>query len=527
VKLIPTSRGGSLLRFALGALIVVAFTATTTAVAGLLEVKQLTQDLGLTPALKNARVDVPNPGQAQTILVIGSDHRAGTPFSTANTDTMMLIRLDPNSQTINVLSIPRDLKVQIPQGATSFRSKLNATYSVGGPNLLIKVLRTQVFPSLKVNHIIDVNFRGFSGLVDAIGCVYTDVDHRYYNNTAYTGYSSIDIEPGYQKLCGDNQASTGALAFVRFRHTDSDIVRNARQQDFIRWAKEQYSAGKLIANRDKLLRIFGANAQTDHNLHTTDGLINLFDLLAFSAGHSINQIKFPAQLQPCGGGGPVTTNGTTQLAPASPCYVTADPAAERAAFAAFMRPTIAQAKKASRSHGPSGPPKHHKTGGNTGTPGLVADPIDGMAQVKALQGRAGMPVYYPKMIVAGTQYCSDLTRACPVEISQPNTYPRHYRLHDQHGHPYVAYRMTLVANAVLGEYYGLQGTRWQHPPILDHPTQTEHINGKTLLEYFNGNKLTLVAWRTPQGVYWVSNTLTSDIPNQQLVGVAASLTPGH
>jgi anionic cell wall polymer biosynthesis LytR-Cps2A-Psr (LCP) family protein len=99
-----------------------------------------------------------------------------------------------------------------------------------------------VFPELQVNHIVDVNFAGFEDLVNAIGCVYTDVDHRYYNNTAgLTDYSSIDIQPGYQKLCGD-QAITGALAFVRFRHTDSDIVRNARQQDFIRWAKDQYGS---------------------------------------------------------------------------------------------------------------------------------------------------------------------------------------------------------------------------------------------------------------------------------------------
>ena len=82
---------------------------------------------------------------------------------------------------------------------------------------------------------------------------------------------------------------------MRFRHTDSDIVRNARQQDFIRWAKDQFSQDQIINNRDKLLKIFGAHAQTDQNLHTTDGLINLFDLVAFSAGHTIKQIPFPAQ----------------------------------------------------------------------------------------------------------------------------------------------------------------------------------------------------------------------------------------
>jgi hypothetical protein len=42
--------------------------------------------------------------------------------------------------------------------------------------------------------------------------------------------------------------------------------------------------------------------------------------------------------------------------------------------------------------------------------------------------------------------------------------------------------------------------------------------------YANGGKLSLVAWRTPQAVYWISNTLTDDIPNRQLVAIAASLT---
>ena len=125
-------------------------------------------------------------------------------------------------------------------------------------------------------------------MVDAIGCVYTDVDHRYYNNTALTDYSSIDLQPGYQRLCGAD-----ALAFVRFRHTDSDIVRNARQQDFLRWAKTQFNVGQLLSQRDRFLKIFGKHTQTDPDLHSIDGLINLFNLVAFSAGHSIKQVRSP------------------------------------------------------------------------------------------------------------------------------------------------------------------------------------------------------------------------------------------
>jgi len=172
----------------------------------------------------------------QTILVIGSDHRAGTPFRDVNTDTIMLLRLDPSSNTIKVLSVPRDLGVQIPEGGASITAKLNVAYFYGGPALLIKILQQQVFPGLKVDHVVDFGFGGFEKIIDAIGCVYADIDHRYDNNTALTDYSSIDIQPGYQKLCGAD-----ALSFVRFRHTDSDIVRDAR-------ARRTSSAGRRASS---------------------------------------------------------------------------------------------------------------------------------------------------------------------------------------------------------------------------------------------------------------------------------------
>ncbi len=77
---------------------------------------------------------------------------------------------------------------------------------------------------------------------------------------------------------------------------------------------------------------------------------------------------------------------------------------------------------------------------------------------------------------------------------------------------------------MLGQYYGVQGTTWQNPPILNDPTETKTVNGKVLDLYANGGKLSLVAWHTPGGVYWISNTLTDGISNRQMVAIAASLT---
>ncbi len=511
MRLIPDSRRGMLWRFALGALVVIAFTATTTAVAGLLQFKQFAVDLSLSPVIKNANVTIANPGNPQTLLLIGSDHRAGEPFRFSNTDTMMLVRLNPDSSTINLLSVPRDLKVQIPENGGIATDKLNAAYSIGGPNLLLKVLKQQVFPGLHVNHIIDVNFGGFEDLVNAIGCVYTDVDRRYYNNTAYTGYSSIDIQPGYQKLCG-----TDALEFVRFRHTDNDLVRNARQQDFLRWAKSQYSASQLLDNRGKLVKIFGAHTETDHNLHTLDGLINLFNLVAFSAGHAIKQFPFPAIFLPCNSAAPTTTGTTPGIqAPQTPCYVTADPNAEQRVFRQFMRPTAAS------SGGAKGSGKRRVNAAPSAkAANLIADESDAKAQAAAVRSTS-LPVYVPRLIAAGSQYCTNAT--CPVG-PVANSYPRSYTLHDQNRKPYAAYRMTLALNPVLGQYYGVQGTSWQRPPILNDPTETKTVAGKQLMLFFNGRQLSLAAWRTPQGVYWISNTLTDSLSNQQMLGIAASFT---
>jgi LCP family protein required for cell wall assembly len=501
---------------------VIGFAAAATSVAGLLKIRQFSQELNGTKGINLPGITIPGYGAPQTLLLIGSDHRASDPtYHAARTDTMMLLRINDSSSTINVLSVPRDLQVHIPEGGTFVTDKLNAAYSVGGPNLLLRILKTQVLRGLHVNHVIDVNFRAFSDLIDAIGCVYTDVDHRYYNNTLYTNYSSIDIQPGYQKLCGWNQSAKGALAFVRFRHTDSDIVRNARQQDFIRWAKQNYTGGQVFANKDKLLTIFGKHAQTDNTLHSAVALESLVVLIANGAGHALRSIPFPAQLQPCNGGGQ------------TPCYVTATAAGEARAYQHFISPTRASPKPAVAA---SAGHAHAKHKSQFSTAGLMADTTDGKTQAVDL-GRAGFPVYYPKYVLGpgpdntGAVYCSSISGNCN-DGQQPaseyiGSYPRQYVIHAPGGGKYKSYVMTLVLNPALGYYYTVQGTTWQNPPILKTPTQTQVIGGKKLLEYFNGaGHLSLVAWRTPTAVYWIANTLTDYIKPAQMKAMAASLTLG-
>jgi hypothetical protein len=91
-----------------------------------------------------------------------------------------------------------------------------------------------------------VNFRGFVRLVDRLGGAWLDLDRRYFNDRGGpTGYATIDLQPGYQQLSGRQ-----ALAYVRYRHTDSDLYRVARQQQFVKAFKgqvqEDFGLGTLL-----------------------------------------------------------------------------------------------------------------------------------------------------------------------------------------------------------------------------------------------------------------------------------------
>ncbi|MDX6425475.1 MAG: polyisoprenyl-teichoic acid--peptidoglycan teichoic acid transferase [Gaiellaceae bacterium] len=192
-----------------------------------------------TPAVVKAakQLDVPVANRAAIALVIGYDHRAGVESAgPSRSDTLMLIRADPQTKTISLLSFPRDLQVPIYCGSTpTATDRINAAYAYC--NAKGTLLTVKHLTGLPVNYLITVNFHGFKQVVDTLGGIWMDVDRRYYNkNTGASSnnYANINLQPGYQQLTGQE-----ALDFVRFRHTDSDLTRVARQQEFVRAMKEQ------------------------------------------------------------------------------------------------------------------------------------------------------------------------------------------------------------------------------------------------------------------------------------------------
>jgi LCP family protein required for cell wall assembly len=185
-------------------------------------------------------LDVAIPGKAAVALVVGYDFRIGDDPTSSRSDTLMLIRADPDTKTISLLSFPRDLIVPVycpGSGSSAVYDRINSAYARCGSKGTLETVRK--LTGLPINYLITVNFHGFRQIVDEVGGVWIDVDRRYFNRnvgSASTNFSNIDLQPGYQRLNGAQ-----ALSFVRFRHTDSDFHRLARQQAFVQAFKEQVS----------------------------------------------------------------------------------------------------------------------------------------------------------------------------------------------------------------------------------------------------------------------------------------------
>ena len=233
------------LRFVAAAFVIVSSMAAATAVSFLLFLSDIAEGLNDDGTLGAARAQLEDVegGAPQTILILGSDKREGTPGDPGRSDTAILLRVDPDKKFLSLMSLPRDLNVPIPGYGTD---KLNAAYSFGeqdnpgggGTELAIETIKGYL--DIPINHVVNVDFEGFYEAVNAIGCVYIDVDRHYFNSNegVFEGsedfYAEIDVESGYQKLCGYR-----ALQYVRYRHEDNDLVRGARQQDFIREARQR------------------------------------------------------------------------------------------------------------------------------------------------------------------------------------------------------------------------------------------------------------------------------------------------
>ena len=479
---------GMVKRFALGAVLIVLFSAIAVATGILLEVDdtigKFKAESTRIPEVEEFLEDVP-AGDPQTILLLGSDRRfADIGKVRPRSDTIIVVRLDADENAMAIMSIPRDLKVAVPGHG---ERKINEAYHLGGPKLTIRTVRDLL--AIDINHVVNVHFGGFRQAVNRLGCVYADVDRRYFNDNTGPGpnYATIDLKPGYQKLCGAD-----ALDFVRFRHDDSDFVRAARQQEFLRQAKEQIGLGKVFGDRKELLRIFGRYTETDIADDDTAEILGLLKLGYASSKSPVTEIQFPAT--------DCKDKTCVEIAPEELANTVA-------------RFIDVRGDPTASSSAPKKPKRVRRAAKLA--PGLGYAEEDGENHVLAMSIRLeplGLPVYFPKVRFVGRASAG----------YSKNGSPRSYEIFDRNKNRYRAYRLVLYAGE-LGQYYGVQGTTWKAPPILDNPDDERIIRGRKYKRYFDGKKIRLISWETPRAVYWVSNTLSQKLTNRQMMEIAGSL----
>lgn len=177
-----------------------------------------------------------------TMLIMGLDRRPEDTGLAFRTDTMMLASIDPQNDSLGVLSIPRDLYVEVP--GIQHLQRVNTPMLIGelrqpgtGPLLAMQTVEYNL--GMRVHDYLAVDFGSFVRLVNAVGGIEIDVPESirdpFYPDMNY-GYSPFYISAGMQKLDGET-----ALRYARTRHGDNDFQRAERQQ------------AVLYAIRDKLL----------------------------------------------------------------------------------------------------------------------------------------------------------------------------------------------------------------------------------------------------------------------------------
>jgi polyisoprenyl-teichoic acid--peptidoglycan teichoic acid transferase len=422
-------------------------------------------------------------GDPQTLLLVGDDQRSLTKYYHVAVphlaNEMLLVRLDPSKPYISMMSIPRELDVMIyPPHQSPYLGRFNSAYTYGIGTLVSTI--KQVL-GLSVNHVIVITFGRFKRAVNEMGCVYSTVDRRYYHVNVPGGeqYQEINLQPGYQKLCGDQ-----ALQFVSYRHGDTSLVRDARDQSFLLDVKKQYGP-TLADNAGKFEHIFGQAVQTDPGLQSTTGILNLIGTLVSSSGRHVRQVHFQANLEPT-----VDTATPQQISASVNSFLYGGSSIPKQSTAAIAhavhsRRAIAQLP-------------------------LVPTPSSTLAQARGEALNLPFPLEFPRV--------EDRAGS----IIQPSL--RGYLIHAPDGSGYPAY-VTVFATGSLGQYYDVQGMTWTTAPQFDSPDQTVHVAGRTYYLFYESSNLKMIAWYEHGAVYWIRNSLTDALPNGEMLAIAEQTRP--
>lgn len=211
------------------------------------------------------------------------------------TDTIILASIQASTKRVALLSIPRDLAVEIPGHGIRKINAANAVgrdrnYPGGGERLTADVVGHVV--DLPIHYVASVDFRGFERLVDDVGGLKIDVERNFVDGeypTKNFGYQTVSFQAGPQRMNGRT-----ALAYVRSRHgtngEGSDFARSRRQQKVLQALKGKLFSLSLLASPSRLssaLTTFGDHARTDLEVWE---MLRLASLVRGAAHDSVTRV---------------------------------------------------------------------------------------------------------------------------------------------------------------------------------------------------------------------------------------------
>lgn len=424
----------------------------------------------------------PSPS-AMNLLVIGSDRRDDDPSLGNRSDTIMIVHVDPDADYLSVLSLPRDLRVKIPGHG---RGKLNSAFAYGGAALTIKTIEQTT--GVDISHYMEIGFDAFSEMVDSLGGVYVDVDKRYYNPDYH--YEPINIFPGYQLLKG-----TDALDYVRYRHDlNMDFGRMERQQRFMSAVREQAMGWDLPFKLPGLISALFKNVATDLDAN------QILRLARWGIGLNGANIR-----------GITLKGDTPTIAGAAYVVATEDQMATAVAQLLYKEaPGDSRGTTATTGAGDSG------DGSGSGNAGSGTSTPPGMQFPDS---------YVWKQWAAQTPYAvrapSHLPKGYEYVRRFPDTYPT-YGIAVGGGQK-PAFRMMYAAPDNPDQVMGITETTWQDAPVASKGQQVTH--GDVVYTVVRNDTKVECVWFKADGVlYFVSNTLSHWLDQDEMLKIAESMT---
>jgi LCP family protein required for cell wall assembly len=198
------------------------------------------------------------------ILLLGIDKRDDEPITGTRSDTIIIASFDPVAKSAVLVSLPRDLWVNIPGCTTSMgcsvgQQRINFAHAVGGPTLAKQTIATDF--GVPIHYYARVDFRGFVDLADTVGGVLVDVSRPVKDDEYPTddyGYQRIYYAPGPQLLDG-----THALQYARSRHGTNDFARAGRQQQVLVSLRDRALQLNMLSRAPNMVSIVQKSLSTD------------------------------------------------------------------------------------------------------------------------------------------------------------------------------------------------------------------------------------------------------------------------